>query len=153
VRSGQRRFFIGDTSFVSHHERGSLGAEASAWVADALERKSATALAISVVTVAEVRFGAWLAQWGSRRRTQSERWLMQFLQVPVSQPVADAWAALKVAARKRGRSFSVNDLWIAATGYATRTPVVTCDRDFLQMRDLGVGVVYLAPRTQPAGDA
>jgi predicted nucleic acid-binding protein len=153
VSSGSQRFFIADTSFVSHHGRDGLSKEASAWVAAAMGRSLAATVAISVVTVAEVRFGLRLAQWGARRRSHAERWLRQFLLLPVSRPVADAWAALKLAARRRGCSFGVNDLWIGATGHASHLPIVTCDRDFLAMRDLGVAVIYLAPRAEAAGSS
>lgn len=149
--TGSRQLFIADTSFVSHLERDGLGSEGKAWVTETLERRSPGTLAISVVTVAEIRLGVGLARWGWRRRARVEQWLRRFLHLPVSRRIADAWARLKLVATRRGRTFSTNDLWIAATGYATRTPVVTCDRDFLQMRDLGVGVIYLAPATKPAG--
>jgi predicted nucleic acid-binding protein len=153
VTTDSRRLFVLDTSFVSHQQRDALGPEGAAWVADAFAPQSSLVLAVSVVTVAEVRFGFGLARWGWRRRARVEQWLRRFLHLPVSHRIADAWARLKLAATRRGRTFSTNDLWIAAAGYSTRAPIVTCDRDFLPMRDLGVGVIYLAPRTQPTGSA
>lgn len=69
---------------------------------------------------------------------------MQFMQLPVNRPVAEAWARLGASGRQRGRAFGANDLWIAATGYVRGVPIVTCDHDFVDMRELGVAVVYVA---------
>ena len=68
-----------------------------------------------------------------------------------SNVIAEAWAVLKDATRRRGRVCSDNDLWIAATGFARGVPVLTCDRDFLGLRNAGVDVIHL-PR-HPASSA
>lgn len=74
---------------------------------------------------------------------EAERWLRTFVQLPVDADVAETWAQLKTTGQRRGRSFGANDLWIAATGCLHRAPIVTCDRDFLPMREIGVQVIYL----------
>jgi predicted nucleic acid-binding protein len=104
------------------------------------------AVAISIVTLAEARFGHELARWGQRRRRNAELWLGQFTRIPVDEGVAEAWVRLKASARRNGLAFGTNDLWIAATALFRCVPIITCDRDFLPMRDLGVEVIYLPRR-------
>lgn len=41
-------------------------------------------------------------------------------------------------------------MWIAATGQARNAPIVTCDRDFVPMREFGVQVIYLPRRAASA---
>jgi predicted nucleic acid-binding protein len=53
---------------------------------------------------------------------------------------------MKDAERRRGRTFSENDLWIAATAQTLGVPLVTCDRAFLRMESLDIEVVYLPSR-------
>jgi hypothetical protein len=90
-----RELLIADTSFVGHQRRAATKPElAVPWPDDVVRRIDAAVLAISVVTIAEERFGHRVARWGERRRAHAERWL-------------------------------------------------TCDKDFLGMRDLGVVVIYL----------
>lgn len=137
---------VADTSFVGQHWRVVTRPElAAAWPQDVLRRIEVAVVAISVVTIAEERVGHRLARWGERRREQAELWLRQFVHLPVNRPVAEAWARLKASGHRSGRTFSANDLWIAATGFVRGVPVVTCDRDFLEMRSLGVTVIYLPP--------
>lgn len=139
-----RELLIADTSFVGHQRRAASTPQfAEVWPEDVVRRIDAAVLAISVVTIAEERFGHRVARWGERRRAYAESWLSQFMQLPVTRRVAEAWAWLKTAGLRRGRPFAANDLWIAATGYARGVPIVTCDKDFLGMRDLGVVVIYL----------
>jgi predicted nucleic acid-binding protein len=145
-----RKLLIADTSFVSVLHATTVVPAARNMLPCETRRGIVNAeLSISVVTVAELRAGHLKARWGLRRRGQAERWLRRFPYVSVDRSVADAWAALKEASRRQGRSCSENDLWIAATGYARRAPVVTCDRDFLALRTVGVEVIYLPRR--PAG--
>jgi predicted nucleic acid-binding protein len=154
VTSRVRELLVADTSFVSQQRLVATRPEAtSTWPIDVVRRVDRAVIAISVVTLAEERCGHWLARWGERRRAQADRWLLQFMQLPVNGPVADAWARLKAAGQYAGRSFGANDLWIAATGYAREAPIVTCDRDFLHMRELGVEVIYLPSRPDSVASA
>lgn len=139
-----RELLIADTSFVGHQRRAATSPElAGRWPEDVVRRIEAAVLAISVVTIAEERFGHRVARWGDRRRAHAEQWLERFMHLPISRPVAEVWAWLKAAGARRGRAFAANDLWIAATGYVQGVPIVTCDKDFMGMRDLGVVVIYL----------
>ena len=103
-------------------------------------------LAISVVTIAESRFGYLTAGWGVRRADVVERALQEFVQFPVDDREADAWARLGASARARGVTIGDNDLWIAATSMVRRYPLVTCDRDHQRIApELSAEVVFLAP--------
>jgi predicted nucleic acid-binding protein len=147
VTSSTRELLLGDTSFVSAWAQGDKRLElVRDWPLELARLVSSATVAISSVTFAEVRHGHRVANWGERRVRTAERWLRSFVQFPVDVHVAETWARLKATGQRRGRSFGTNDLWIAATGCTRDLPVVTCDRDFLPMRELGVRVIYL-PRT------
>jgi len=90
------------------------------------------ALAVSVVTLAELRAGVLAARdLATRaRRLATLEYVLGLDLVPIDAAVADAWAVLRVALRDLGRSMKVNDAWIAATAIALQVPVVTRDDDF-----------------------
>jgi predicted nucleic acid-binding protein len=74
-------------------------------------------LAISVVTLGELRSEVLVAvdvkTRDRRLATLSEALALDPL--PVDQPVAEAWALLRVLLRDAGKRMPVNDSWIAAT--------------------------------------
>lgn len=100
-------------------------------------------LCVSVVTVAELRAGVLAASNLAvrHRRLRTLEFVLSLDCLPVDEPVAEAWAVLRVALRDRGRRMNVSDAWIAASGMAHELPVVTQDHDFDVVRDLGVDVV------------
>jgi predicted nucleic acid-binding protein len=138
---------ICDTSFVSHARRQSeVPGRYRHWDASVVDRVDAALLAISVVTVAEVRAGYMGGGWGARRIADAERLLADYLRIRVDRSYLNEWARLRVAARARGIAISDNDLWIAATASVRESVLVTCDRDHLRIaRDIPVDVVYLQP--------
>jgi len=97
-------------------------------------------LAISVITLGELRAGVLAAvdvETRDRRlATLSEALAMDPL--PVDQPVADAWALLRVLLRDTGKRMPVNDSWIAATAMSLGVPVVTQDEDYVEVVGLEV---------------
>jgi predicted nucleic acid-binding protein len=142
-----REILICDSSFVWHSARLVEDPERYAqWDEDVLLRIRAAVLAISVVTIAESRLGYLTAGWGVRRADEVEQELQHFVQFPVDDREADAWARLGASAKARGVSLGDNDLWIAATSMVRRYPLVTCDRDHERIApELPVDVVFLAP--------
>jgi predicted nucleic acid-binding protein len=136
-----------DTSFVSHDwRRLRVPDRYRHWDAATVSRLDAARLAISVVTIAEVRFGQLRGRWGDRRIARSERMLARFMPLTLDDPQLDEWARLRNAARAGGIAIGDNDLWIAATASVRETVLVTCDRDHLRIaRDLPVEVMYLRP--------
>jgi predicted nucleic acid-binding protein len=98
------------------------------------------ALAVSVVTIGELRAGVLVAEdldVRDRRLATLTR-ALELDPVPIDQRVAEAWASLRVSLRDLGLRMPVNDSWIAATAIALGIPVVTQDDDYLNAPGLEV---------------
>ena len=97
-------------------------------------------LAVSVITIAELRVGVLAAADAEtrQRRLATLMSAMAFDPVPVDDAVAEAWAGLRIRLRDRGLRMPVNDSWIAATAIALRVPVVTQDADYVELEGLDV---------------
>lgn len=111
-----------------------------------------TELYISVVTLAELRFGIEALSVGSARRAELENWLTQTIRpmfhqrvLPVSENVILRWRVLMESGRKTGHTFSQPDLIIAATALEHGFTVVTRDRSDYDK----AGVPVLSPCEQP----
>jgi predicted nucleic acid-binding protein len=136
-----------DTSFVSHlRRRKQAPARYDHWDVTTVDRVKGARLAVSIVTIAELRFGQLHGGWGVRRIVESERALARFLPLTIDDPYLDEWARLRNNAIARGIAIGDNDLWIAATASVRESVLVTCDRDHVRIaQDLPVEVVYLQP--------
>jgi predicted nucleic acid-binding protein len=146
-RDVSRETLICDTSFVSHLlKRVETPDRYAHWDEGAVARVESECLAVSVVTVAELRAGYLNAGWGSRKVAEAEFALATFLLVTIDDPHLNEWARLSSAARSSGVALSDNDLWIAATASVGSRVLVTCDRDHLRIAsELGSEVLYLQP--------
>jgi len=132
-----------DTNFVGHSAKRAARPERYAhWPADALARIDAAILAISVMTLAETRFGYLNAGWGAQRVEREEQRLAGFLQIPLDGATLDEWARLKVLSRQKGWNVADNDLWIAATASTRGYPLVTCDADQARIDDPKLDVLH-----------
>lgn len=142
-----RETLICDTSFVANLTRRVRRPKAYAhWDESVLGRLRAGLLAVSIVTIAELRAGYANAGWGSRRVADAERMVASFVPVLIDDPHLNEWARLWVAARARGIAIGDNDLWIAATASCRQKVLVTCDRDHQRIAgEMPVEVVFLAP--------
>jgi predicted nucleic acid-binding protein len=89
-------------------------------------------LAVSVVTVGELRLGVLAAEDGPTRarRLKTLSAVAALDPLPVDEGVAHAWAALRLALRDEGKRMPVNDSWIAATAIANDLPVASQDSDY-----------------------
>lgn len=92
-------------------------------------------LFISVVTLAELRFGIEALSVGSTRRAELENWLTRTIRpmfdqrvLPVTENVMLRWRVLMEGGRKTGHTYSQPDLIIAATALECGFTVVTRDR-------------------------
>jgi hypothetical protein len=110
-----------------------------------LREQSALDLAISVLTLGEIRKGVALLPQGARR-TALERWLStdlprQFLGrvLPIDEPVAEAWGRLAAAGRQQGRELPVIDGLLLATAAVHGLTLAT--RDEADCADRGVPVL------------
>ena len=91
-----------------------------------------TELAVSTVTVAELRVAVLLADATQleRRLSTYEAVVSGFEALPVDATVAERFAALVASRRGQPRAVRVNDTWIAATALAHGACVLTQDDDF-----------------------
>jgi tRNA(fMet)-specific endonuclease VapC len=134
-----------DTSFVAVSAKRSAGpGEFASWPNDAVQRLDVAILAISVITLAEARYGYLNAGWRAPRVEREERRLASFLHIPLDLSIIDEWARLKVLSRRNGWNLADNDLWIAATASARGFALVTCDGDQARIVDASLEVVHLA---------
>ena len=111
-----------DTNALSAFVDGDAG------VGEILRREARAA--IPVIVLGEFRFG--VAE--SRHRAAYETWLEAHLPhfeiLDVNEITAVAYAELRVALRRLGRTIPANDAWIAALGLQHRLPVLSRDERF-----------------------
>jgi len=98
------------------------------------EAQSLDDLYISMVSIAEIRFGIELQQ-NVTRRAELNEWLTQTLRpaftgriLPVTEDILLRWRTLTEHGRKTGHTYSHPDLVLAATPLHHRLTVVTRDR-------------------------
>lgn len=89
-------------------------------------------IAVSVITVGELRLGVLAAQDGPTRARRLETLSAAAVldPLPIDEPVAHAWAALRIALRDAGKRMPINDSWIAATAIANDMAVASQDDDY-----------------------
>lgn len=89
-------------------------------------------VAVSAITVGELRLGVLAAADGSTRarRLETLSAVASLDPLPVDEGVAHAWAALRLALRDTGKSMPINDSWIAATALANDMAVASQDADY-----------------------
>lgn len=133
--------YLLDTNVLSE----AVKPDAAAGVADFLADASALQLAISVLSIGEIRQGVMLLSAGRRRR-RLEEWLAVSLVrqftgrvLPVDEPVALAWGRLSAEGRGSGRRLPVVDGLLLATAQVHRLTLVT--RNERDCGDRGVPVL------------
>jgi hypothetical protein len=89
-------------------------------------------LAVSVITVGELRLGVLLAATIEHRarRLATLRLAETLDPLPIDDRVAETWSQLTATLRAAGRRLPVNDSWIAATALTHGLPVLTQDADY-----------------------
>lgn len=89
---------------------------------------------LAAMTVAELRYGALLAQWGEPRRERLEQVIAATTVIPVSDALLTTLAEVRLACQRSGHPLASpihsNDLWIASSAIHTDTALVTADRVF-----------------------
>ena len=121
---------IADTSLFIAHESG------RAVNTDALPDE----LGVSIITIGELRAGVLAAaDLDARDRRLATFSAAQTLEpIPIDEPVADAWARLRLLLRDSNQRMPVNDSWIAATAISLGVAVVTQDDDYVAIPGLTV---------------
>jgi predicted nucleic acid-binding protein len=119
--------FLLDTNAISEWQKPRPNPGLTAWTNSAEEEK----LFLSVVTLAEVRYGVERMAIGGRRR-RYERWLEHELPLrfegrilPVSQRIADAWGRIVARCASEGKPISAIDGFLAATAEVHDLTLVT----------------------------
>ena len=99
-----------------------------------------SALAVSVITIGELRAGVLAADnvADRDRRLATLTVALRLDPLVIDDSVAAQWARLRVLLRDHGQRMPVNDSWIAATAMALGVPVVTQGDDFPYLPDLAV---------------
>jgi predicted nucleic acid-binding protein len=133
-----------DTSFVGATLPAARYAERTAdWSSETRARLDEAVLAVSVISVAEVRAGLLRRRLGARRVERIEQHLATFARLPLDEETLEAWARLRAASLDGGWNVGENDLWIAATARTREVAVAACDRDFARIDDSALEVIYL----------
>jgi predicted nucleic acid-binding protein len=100
------------------------------WVA----RLPGNQLNLAVQTVAELRFGGFVANWGDARRRRLEGSIRATTVVPVTDALVNTVAQLRFDCRSIGHPIAAaphhSDLWIAATAIHIGAQLVTADGVF-----------------------
>jgi predicted nucleic acid-binding protein len=119
--------FLLDTNAISEWQKPRPNPGVTAWMASVDER----ALFLSVVTLAELRFGIERMATGSRRR-RYEQWLEHELPsrfegriLAVNQGIADAWGRVVALCASNGTPISAIDGFLAATAQVRDLTLVT----------------------------
>lgn len=90
---------------------------------------------LAAATVAELRYGAIIAEWGAPRRQRVEQAIAATTVVPVSDGLLTTMAELRAACRRAGHPLADrihgNDLWIAASAIHIAATGVTADTVFI----------------------
>jgi predicted nucleic acid-binding protein len=95
-------------------------------------------VAVSIITLGELRAGVLAAvDIDTRDRRLATFSGAQALDpIPIDEPVADAWARLRLLLRDSGQRMPVNDSWIAATAMSLGVAIVTHDDDYIEVPGL-----------------
>jgi predicted nucleic acid-binding protein len=119
--------FLLDTNVISEWARSRPNSGVMAWLANADEDR----LFISVVTLAELRYGVERMSDGRRRR-RLDAWLRDELPLrfegrvfSIDGVVADTWGKVAARSEARGRPIGAMDAFIAATAEAHGLTLVT----------------------------
>lgn len=100
-------------------------------------------LFLAVQTVAELRYGALVAQWGHSRSARLEAAIATATVVPVTNSLLDTVANLRFECRRHGHPLADRshhqDLWIAAAAIHIDAHLVTADGIFTDVPRLSLG--------------
>lgn len=93
---------------------------------------------ISVITEAEIRYGVARKNWPSRLSAQVGRFLASVKILPWTSREAEAYADLRLALTRSGKSLSEFDSLIAAQATASKVVLATADKAFANVQGLVV---------------
>lgn len=96
-------------------------------------------VAVSVITIAELLAGVHAARDTDTRarRLATLESISSLLPLPVTEAAAREWARMRYRLAETSQRVNVNDLWIAAIAVANGLAIVTQDRDYDALAELG----------------
>ena len=118
--------FLLDTNVVSELRKPQPNPKVSRWTAETHEEN----LFLSVVTVAELRFGIE-RQENSEHRNRLEEWVRNVIEgfgvrvLPIDTQVAEAWGNIMARSAAVGRKMAPMDCFLAATALVWDLTLVT----------------------------
>ena len=127
-----------DTTVVSMLHPKKRGSEVLGRYAVHMEQQT---LALSFQSVAELWNWAETREWGDEARNGLDLFIKRFLVIPYDYALAQTWARAMHTSHREGRRLETGDCWIAATAIHRRIPLLTHDRDFLDLSIPGLLVV------------
>jgi predicted nucleic acid-binding protein len=80
-------------------------------------------------SIAELRAGAVMAQWGERRLAEHSRFLDRFTHVPDTREMSELCGAIRAIRSRIGETIEWPDAWPAACAMWLDVPLVTHDTD------------------------
>lgn len=145
MKTGEELFLL-DTSILLHLIRDNALGRRIQRSFHLLERSQRPS--ISVITVGEALAFAKKLGWGTRKIDALESLLHQLVVVPVNaDPVLRTYAEVDDLLQRAGKPIGQNDMWIAATAKATKTHLLTTDRDFENLPATYLTWTYIDPKT------
>ena len=127
-----------DTTVVSLLHPRKRGSEILERYAAHMEKQT---LALSFQSVAELWNWAEARGWGEEARNGLDLFIRRFLVIPYDYALAKVWARAMHSSREEGRRLESGDCWIAATAIHRQIPLLTHDRDFLNLPIPGLEVI------------
>jgi tRNA(fMet)-specific endonuclease VapC len=91
---------------------------------------------LSIISIAELRYGGLKKNWGDRKTSELESFIEAATIIPVCQEIAPVVADVRNRREREGRRMDWCDAWIAATAIFHKLPLVTHDRDFVEIEGL-----------------
>ena len=99
-------------------------------------------LAISFMSVAELYFGAYWADWGASRIGRLENQLKNYVVLPYDYAICQTWGRVRKQRRTIGREINHADCWIAATALGHDCALATNNgQDFVGTE----GLIIISP--------
>ena len=98
-------------------------------------------LALSFQSVAELWHWAESRKWSDKARNGLDLFIKRFLVIPFDYALARVWARAMQSSEREGRRLETGDCWIAATAIHQRIPLLTHDRDFLNLSIPGLQII------------
>jgi len=99
-------------------------------------------VAISFMTVAQLYYGAYKANWGSNRIIQLENHVKNYVILPYDYLVCQKWAQIRTQCESKGYRIESSDAWIAACALRHDCALATNNGQHFQYID---NLIVIAP--------